>query len=120
MWRTKLDGERVTTMNIQYVAVSKDGGFIAAGSYYGGVSVWDAKTYEQVVAGEIAGGVNNLAQRRWVLATRHQSGSGPVVRTPLVQPSPLLHSQGQQINSSIGSTVLEWSVPSTDASIAPP
>ena len=56
-------------MNIQYVAVSKDGGFIAAGSYYGGVSVWDAKTYEQVVAGEIAGPIIRGSSLRTVTIT---------------------------------------------------
>ncbi|KAF8129264.1 quinon protein alcohol dehydrogenase-like superfamily [Boletus edulis] len=33
---------------VQCVAVSKDGRWIAAGTLYGGVFLWDAKTYEQV------------------------------------------------------------------------
>ena len=58
VWRVK-DGERVATMKVRIVvsvAVSKDGRFIAAGSYYGDVFVWDATTYEQVFADKIPGG----------------------------------------------------------------
>ena len=42
--------------NIECVAVSKDGRFIAAGSGRGDVLVWGGTTYEQVFAGKITGG----------------------------------------------------------------
>ena len=56
VWRVKT-GERVATMkvksNVFSLAVSNDGRFIAAGSYYGDVLVWDATTYEQVFVDKI-------------------------------------------------------------------
>ena len=59
VWRVK-DGERVAAMEVGLsvwsVAVSKDGRFIAAGSFWGDVLVWDGKTYEQVFADKIQGG----------------------------------------------------------------
>ena len=51
VWRVK-NGERVATMQavkgVRCVAVSKDGRFIAMGSWDGDVVVWDATTYKQV------------------------------------------------------------------------
>ena len=59
VWRAK-SGECVATMparHVYCVAVSKDGRWIAAGSYYDGeVSVWDATTYERVLAHKIGRG----------------------------------------------------------------
>ena len=58
VWRVK-DGERVATMKVKNVfslTVSKDGRFIAAGSLWGDVWVWDAShatDHEQVFAGYI-------------------------------------------------------------------
>ena len=57
VWRVK-DGERVTTMKVggvKCVAVSKNGRFIAAGSWNGDVLVWDGTTYEQVFVVKIQG-----------------------------------------------------------------
>ena len=57
VWRVK-DGERVATMkagHVCYVTVSKDGRFIAAGSLWGDVLVWDGTTYERVFADKIPG-----------------------------------------------------------------
>ena len=45
------DGKQVVTMDVGEVrclAVSKDGRWIAAGTYWGDVLVWDTKTFEQV------------------------------------------------------------------------
>ena len=50
VWRVK-DGTQVARMEARAVvciAVSKDGRWIAAGTYQGNVFVWDAKTHEQV------------------------------------------------------------------------
>ena len=50
VWRVK-DGKEMATMearNVQCLAVSKDGRRIAAGTYFGAVFVWDAKTFEKV------------------------------------------------------------------------
>jgi WD40 repeat protein len=50
MWRVE-DGEEMATVETKYVlclAVSADGRWIAAGTLYGEVLVWDAKTYEKV------------------------------------------------------------------------
>ncbi|KAF8129222.1 quinon protein alcohol dehydrogenase-like superfamily, partial [Boletus edulis] len=50
VWRMQ-DGKQMATMqvyNVQCVAVSKDGRWIAAGTRSGMVFLWDAKTYEQV------------------------------------------------------------------------
>ena len=58
VWRVK-DGERVATVkvkDVRSVGVSKDGKFIAAGSFWGNVLVWDTATYEQVYADKISGG----------------------------------------------------------------
>ena len=49
VWRAK-DGQEVATMemeHVQCVAFSKDGKWIAAGTYWGKVFVWDAKAYKQ-------------------------------------------------------------------------
>ena len=49
VWRAE-DGQEVATMaveHVQCVAFSKDGKWIAAGTYWGEVMVWDAKTYKQ-------------------------------------------------------------------------
>ena len=42
--------------DVECVAVSKDDRFIAAGSIWGDVLVWDAKTYERVFANKISRG----------------------------------------------------------------
>lgn len=50
MWRVE-DGEEMATMGAGYVlclAVSKDGSWIAAGTAWGDVIVWNAKTYKKV------------------------------------------------------------------------
>ena len=50
VWRVK-DGTQVARMEARYVnclAVSKDGRWIAAGTYLGELFVWDARTHEQV------------------------------------------------------------------------
>jgi WD40 repeat protein len=50
VWRVE-DGKQMATMEASFVrclAVSKDGRWIAAGTDYGDVIVWDAKTYEKV------------------------------------------------------------------------
>ena len=53
VWRVK-GGERVATMQVMSqvwcIAVSKDSRWIAAGLHNGEVLVWDATTYEQVIA----------------------------------------------------------------------
>lgn len=52
VWRVQ-DGRQVTTMTapiVNCLAVSKDGRWIAAGTIFGDVFVWDAETYEQVFA----------------------------------------------------------------------
>ena len=49
VWRVK-DGKRIAKKEVENVtclAVSKDGRWIAAGTWRGHVSVWDAETYEQ-------------------------------------------------------------------------
>ncbi|KAF8548528.1 hypothetical protein OG21DRAFT_750496 [Imleria badia] len=49
VWRAE-DGQEMVTMaveHVQCVAFSKDGKWIAAGTYWGDVFVWDAKTYKQ-------------------------------------------------------------------------
>ena len=53
MWRVE-DGKQIATVTVeadfvQYLAVSKDGRWIAAGTLHGEVIVWDAKTYEKVI-----------------------------------------------------------------------
>ena len=50
VWRIE-GGEQVATMqaNVLSLAVSKDGRWIAAGTLFGCVFVWDAITYEQVI-----------------------------------------------------------------------
>jgi WD40 repeat protein len=48
VWRLE-DGKLMATLateNVRCLAVSKDGRRIAAGSYSGGVAVWDANTFE--------------------------------------------------------------------------
>ena len=50
VWRVK-DGTQVARMEARYVnclAVSKDGRWIAAGTYLGDVFLWDAKTHKQI------------------------------------------------------------------------
>jgi WD40 repeat protein len=50
MWRVE-DCEQMATLpvrNVECVGVSKDGRWIAAGTVWGEVFVWDAKTFEQV------------------------------------------------------------------------
>ena len=50
VWRVK-DGKQMATLEAKYVwclAVSKDGRWIAAGTWLGDVVVWDTKTYEKV------------------------------------------------------------------------
>ncbi|KAH0838772.1 WD40-repeat-containing domain protein [Lanmaoa asiatica] len=50
VWRVE-DGKRIATMEVGIVnclAVSQDGRWIAAGTWFDGVILWDAKTYEQV------------------------------------------------------------------------
>ena len=50
VWRVE-DGKQMATLEAEYVwclAVSKDGGRIAAGTWLGEVFVWDTKTYEKV------------------------------------------------------------------------
>ena len=57
VWRVK-DGERVPMMktgDVKCVAVSKDGRFIAAGSFWGNLFVLDGTTYEEVFAVKIPG-----------------------------------------------------------------
>jgi hypothetical protein len=47
------DGEEMATVeakDVQRLAVSKDGRWIAAGADWGNVIVWDAKTYEKVIS----------------------------------------------------------------------
>ena len=52
VWRVQ-DGKQMGTMDasrlVRCVVMSKDGNWIAAGSDEGWLSVWDAKTYEQVL-----------------------------------------------------------------------
>ena len=52
VWRVR-DGKQMGTMKtskcVRCVAMSKDGNWIAAGSDDGWLSVWDTKTYEQVL-----------------------------------------------------------------------
>jgi WD40 repeat protein len=50
VWRVE-DGKQMATMeaeHVQCLALSKDGRWIAAGTFNGEVFVWDAKTYERV------------------------------------------------------------------------
>jgi WD40 repeat protein len=50
VWRVE-DGKQMATMEAEYAqcfAVSKDGRWIAAGTNWGHVIVWDAKTYKEV------------------------------------------------------------------------
>jgi len=52
VWRLQ-DGKRIAklvTGDVRCLAVSNDGKWIAAGTYYGHVLVWDANTYKQVFA----------------------------------------------------------------------
>jgi WD40 repeat protein len=51
VWRVE-DGTQVTTMeaNVLSLAVSKDGAWIAAGTLFGYLFVWNAKTYEKVIS----------------------------------------------------------------------
>ena len=52
VWRAE-DGKQVATVKAKKVlclAVSKDGRWIAAGTYWGAVLVWDAKTYEKIIS----------------------------------------------------------------------
>ena len=52
VWRVK-DGKQMATIAAPYVwclAVSRDGRWIAAGTYEGNVFVWDAKTHQKVIA----------------------------------------------------------------------
>ena len=52
VWRVT-DGKQMATMAARLVwclAVSKDGRWIAAGTYEGDVFVWDAKTHQEVFA----------------------------------------------------------------------
>jgi len=52
VWRVE-DGKQMARMEMKTalcVAVSKDGGWIAAGTLWGDVLVWDANTYKQVFA----------------------------------------------------------------------
>ena len=52
MWRVE-DGKEVATLEakgVQCLAVSKDGRWIAAGTAWGDVSVWSAKTYDKVIS----------------------------------------------------------------------
>ena len=49
VWRVE-DGQLVATIAVEHlrcVAFSKDGKWIAAGTYWGGVMVWDARVYKQ-------------------------------------------------------------------------
>ena len=51
VWRVE-DGKQMATLAARFVycvAVSKDGRWIAAGTYYGAVIVWDTETFEQVL-----------------------------------------------------------------------
>ena len=51
VWRVE-DGNQMATMgawNVQCLAASKDGRWIAAGTMFGEVFVWDAKTYQKVL-----------------------------------------------------------------------
>ncbi|KAF8129297.1 hypothetical protein EV363DRAFT_1400038 [Boletus edulis] len=63
VWRVQ-DGKKMATMQanrVWCVAVSKDGRWIAAGTLYGGVFLWDAKTYEQVwMHTENSGGIRAI------------------------------------------------------------
>ena len=47
LWRAE-DGEQMATRNVRCLAVSEDGKWVAAGTWVGGVSVWDAETCERV------------------------------------------------------------------------
>ena len=53
MWRVE-DGKQITTLmeanDVRCLAVSNDGKWIAGGTFFGDVLVWDANTYEQVFA----------------------------------------------------------------------
>ena len=68
VWRVK-DGSPVTTLrtkqgpplkNVECVAVSKDGKFIAAGSIDCDVVVWNATTYKDVFAGKVTGSTSTI------------------------------------------------------------
>ena len=52
VWRLE-DGKQMATVEAKDVlclAVSNDGGWIGAGTFWGDVFVWDAKTYEKVIS----------------------------------------------------------------------
>jgi WD40 repeat protein len=50
----------MSTGNVQCLAVSKDGRWITAGTWWGNVVVWDAKTYEKVFSQEGDDDVNGV------------------------------------------------------------
>ena len=62
VWRVK-DGEHTATMAARRVvclAVSEDGKWIAAGTNFGDLLVWDANTYKQVSASRVSFTVNGI------------------------------------------------------------
>ena len=57
------DGKQMATMPVEHVrclAVSKDGRWIAAGTFYGEVIVWDAKTYKKAFNTEDDHSINGV------------------------------------------------------------
>ena len=55
VWQVK-DGKQMAAVEVEFVncvAVSEDGRWIAAGTGWGDVFVWDAKTYQKVLSHRI-------------------------------------------------------------------
>ena len=82
VWRVE-DGKQMATMAARFVyclAASKDGRWIAAGTYYGAVIVWDANTFEQVFShtdnlGDILGLDFSFDSTRVVTASKNQTAT---------------------------------------------
>ena len=82
VWRVE-DGKQMATIEAELVwclAVSEDGRWIAAGTAWGEVFVWDAKTYEKVFSNDVdVGGITGVDfspdSTRLVSASRNQTAT---------------------------------------------
>ena len=123
VWRVE-DGKQVATveaLKVMCLAVSKDGRRIAAGTVYGEVIVWDAKTYEKIISHQddysdinrvdfspdstrLVSASNNKTSI-WDIATRrrvHTFRHGDQMRAAKYSP------QGGRIATATGNSVRVW------------
>ena len=122
MWRVE-DGKEMATLaaeRVECLAVSQDGRWIAAGTGWHGVFVWDAKTYEEVLSWHRVGYVNAVDfspnSTRLVSASHHTASIWGIATRKRVQT--LYHEevvtaakyspQGDRIATAIRNSVRVW------------